>query len=98
MDNKSVEEAKERLKLDLQDLPNVFKDPIGDARTLHKLLDYIFVCILAGEPKSDCVDWLYNLCKDQNDNEREKFSSNIDLVANALYRFYDNLKKLNQIK
>ena len=67
-------------------------DPIGNAITYRKILDYVFICVEFGMSKSDIADWLYYLYKDQNDEEKYKFSSQIDLLIGAMIKFYAYIK------
>lgn len=87
----AIEEAPKLLVSDLEDNPQSLYDPIGDARTYRKIQRYLFLCITEGRQKPDTVDWLYDLYKNQSDEEKVKFRSRIDLLANALYHFYEFL-------
>lgn len=87
-----VEDAMKALVCDLKDYPRALHDPIGDGRTYHKLLRYIFSCAVEGKDRAECKDWLYKLYEEQTEDEKFVFTSKVDLLANALYDFYDYLK------
>ncbi len=87
-----VENALSALKSDLGNASSVLHDPIGDARTYRKILRYIFSCVVEGTGRAECKDWLYKLYEKQNDDEKAIMTSKVDLLANALYDFYDYLK------
>lgn len=88
----NIEDAKKSLIEDLKNYPCVIHNPIGDARTYHKILHYLFWSIKEGKSKSESTDWLYDLYKEQTCNEEELFRSRIDLLADALFRFYTEIK------
>ena len=88
MDNKDVERARKVLEEDLMNNPHTINAPIGNGVTYRKIMQYIYACILSSVSKADCVDWLYQLYNEQNDNEKSKFKMIIDSVAVALYDFY----------
>lgn len=88
-----IEEAKKSLKNDLDSHPSSLCDPIGDARTYHKILDYLFVCIEAKTDKAEIADWLYKLYKNQTDKQKEFFSSRIDLLIGALIKYNTYINK-----
>lgn len=87
----NVEQAKKMLESDLDSYPAVVKDPIGDARTYCKIQRYIYACISDGVSKANCVDWLYDLYKEQNEEEKHHFTLELDLVAKALYDYHNYL-------
>ena len=92
---KEIELAKQVLIDDLSHHSSSLSDPIGDARTYNKLLDYIFLSIEEGLKKDQIIDWLYELYKDQTDAQKYKFSFQIDLLVRALiaYRTYIHKNK-----
>lgn len=87
-----VENEKNALEIDLGNTPSVLHDPIGDASTYRKILRYIFSCVVEGTGRSECKDWLYKLYEKQTEDEKVVLTSKVDLLANALYDFYDYLK------
>ena len=89
-----VEKTKKVLESDLEEYPLALHDPISDARTYRKIKQYLFSSIIRGKDRAESKDWLYKLYEAQTDNEKEKFSSKIDLLVNVLYDFYYYLKKL----
>ena len=91
-----IEDAQNSLIEDLKNYPRVTHDPIGDARTCHKIQHYLFLSIIEGKSKSESVDWLYGLYKEQTDNESGLFRGRIDLLANTLYDFYHFLNNKQQ--
>ena len=99
MDNRDVEETKMVLEEDLKNNPHTIDAPLGHGVTYRKIMHYIYACILSGVSKADCVDWLYQLYNEQNDDEKSKFKTIIDSVAVAVYDFYGylNMNKKNDI-
>lgn len=91
--NKIVEKSRKILEADLKNTPYVLDDPLGNSVTSRKIQDYMFLCVTNSVSKPDCVDWLYELYKEQNDEQHNKFQSHIDLSANMLYDFYVYLNK-----
>jgi len=91
----AIEEAQKLLISDLEENPQSLYDPISDARTCRKIQRYLFLCVTGGRLKADSVDWLYDLYKKQSEEEKDIFRSRIDLLANALYYFYEFLKQKN---
>lgn len=91
--NKDVEKVRRVLEDDLTDNPYILPDPIGSALTFRKIEKYLWVCMISGISKPDSVDWLYNLYREQTDDERIKFQQRIDLVANTLYDFFAYIKE-----
>lgn len=87
-----VNQTRKILEKDLENSPYVLQDPIGNAFTYKKILEYLYACVLAGEDKVDCKEWLYKLYEEQNDEEKYKFNSRIDLLADCLYKFCDYIK------
>lgn len=87
-----VENAKNALESDLRNNPSALYDPTGDARAYRKILRYIFSCVVEETDRAECKDWLYKLYEKQTDDEKTVLTSNVDLLANALYNFYDYLK------
>ena len=92
MDIKVVNEAKKELEDDLNNNPHTLSVPLGHGVTRRKILKYVYICVLTGISKPDCVDWLYILYNQQNDKEKYDFKLIIDSVAGALYDFYDYLQ------
>lgn len=88
-----IEEAKKILENDLENNPSSLSDPIGDARTYHKILNYLFICIEEKTDKADIADWLYKLYRNQTDKEKDSFSSRIDLLIGALIRYNSYINK-----
>ena len=91
--NQKIEDAKKALIYDLEYHESSIKDPIGNSIRYRKILEYIFVCVESGMSKSDIADWLYSLYIDQNDEEKYKFSSQIDLLIGAMIKFYAYIKR-----
>ena len=89
--DKLVESAKKSLEEDLNSYPQSLSDPIGFNGTKLKIKKYLYACVVEGEDRADCKDWLYNLYAEQADDEKGRFVSRIDLLANALYDFYEYL-------
>ncbi len=81
------------LESDLESYPLTLHDPIGDARTYRKMKRYFFSCIVEGIDRAECKNWLYKLYQEQVDEEKEFFTSKVNLLTDALYEFYDYLKK-----
>lgn len=94
--DENVEKAKKSLEDDLESAPHVLTDPLGHGVTSRKIHLYLYACIIANVSKPDCVDWLYELYHNQTDEEKFKFECDVDLMANALYGFYDYLKNTNK--
>lgn len=95
--NRTIEEARNYLKDDLEDYPYVLSNPLGHSGTKRKILSYIFACLLGGETKPNCVDWLYQLYAKQTDNEKHNFQLVIDSIADAVYSFKEYLDN-NQVR
>ncbi|MBR4238886.1 MAG: hypothetical protein IKQ03_05685 [Prevotella sp.] len=89
--DKKVDEARQVLIWDLENNPHILSAPLGHGVTSKKIHEYLYVCVLTKIPKSDCVDWLYELYNEQTDDERAKFQQIIDSIACCLYGFYDYL-------
>lgn len=81
-----IDVAKNALVDDLKDHSSSLFDPFGDNRTCNKLLEYLFVSVENGLSKSDIVDSLCALYKDQNEEERYKFICQVELVVKALMK------------
>ena len=45
------------------------------------------MCVKEGREKAEIADWLYDLYKEQNDEEKHLFSSRIDLVVEVLIKY-----------
>lgn len=88
-----VERARKKLKADLADCPYTLDNPFGHAGTYRKIQDYLFTCVVENEDRVKCKDWLYKLYDAQTEYEKDKFVSKVDLLANALYDFYNYLQK-----
>ena len=88
----NVEIAMKALENDLKGYPIALCDPIGDARTYRKILRYLFSCVVERKERAECKDWLYKLYEEQTDDEKYILTSKVDLLANALFDFYDYLK------
>ena len=97
MDNSNVKSAKEILVRDLEDNPLVSHNPISDARTYHKIKQYVFSCITEKVNIADCKDWLYILYEAQEEDEKTVFKSRIDLLVNALYDFNSYLQNIKKV-
>lgn len=93
-----VENARKHLEADLSDNPYILDEPMGHAITYRKIQDYFFTCVIAGVDKVDCKDWLYHLYGAQTYEEKNKFVSRVDILVNALYDFYDYLRKKRGIR
>ena len=89
-----IDIAKKRIEDDLINHPSSLSDPIGDARTYNKILDYLFVSIEYQLSKADIADWLYHLYQEQNDDEKDKFANRVDLLIGALQKFYCYLQDI----
>lgn len=83
-----IDVAKNALVDDLKDHPSSLFDPFGDNRTCDKLLEYLCVSVENGLSKSDIVDDLRALYKDQNEEERCKFICQVELVVKALMKYH----------
>ncbi len=93
---KNVEETRRILEADLKDCPYILSDPLGHAITYQKIKDYLFTCVVTGEDRVNCKDWLYKLYDGQTDDEKAKLQSRVDLLANGVYDFYAYTQKLSQ--
>lgn len=89
----NVEQCREILRADLEDCVYVLPDPIGNAGTYRKIQRYLFACVTGGEDRVECKDWLYKLYENQTDEESNSFKSKVDLLANALYDFFNYLQQ-----
>ena len=89
----TVEQCREILRADLEDYVHVLPDPIGNSGTYRKIQRYLFVCITEGKDRVECKDWLYKLYENQTDEESNRFKSKVDLLANALYDFFNYLQQ-----
>lgn len=92
-----VENARKILEADLSDNPYILDDPIGYAITYRKIKDYSFACVIAGEDRVNCKDWLYQLYGGQTDEEKNKLVFKVDLLVNALYDFYSYLQNIKKV-
>lgn len=90
--SKELENARKALNDDLKNAPYVLSNPLGHCVTCQKIHRYLFECVISNEKKSECVDWLYDLYKKQNEQEQHSFQLTIDSMAIALYDFYEYLK------
>lgn len=92
-----VENARKNLEADLSDNPYNLDDPMGHAITNRKIKEYFFACVIAGEERVNCKDWLYQLYGGQTDEEKYKFVLRVDMVVNTLYDFYSYLQKNKEV-
>ena len=86
-----VENARKNLEADLSDNPYILDDPIGHAITYKKIKEYFFICVITGEDRVNCKDWLYRLYDEQTDEEKDKLVMRVDMLVNVLYDFYSYL-------
>lgn len=95
MASNEVEITKLNLEEDLMDNPHVLSAPLAHGVTRQKICKYLYACVLSGISQDDCVDWLCDLYKKQNDDEQHQFHSILHTVAVALYEFkkYINVNK-----
>ena len=93
-----VENARKNLEADLSDNPYILDDPMGYAITNRKLKEYFFICVIAGEDRVDCKDWLYHLYGGQTDEEKYKFALRVDMLVNALYDFYSYIQNIKRVR
>ena len=92
-----VESVMKALESDLENYRPALHDPIDDARTYRKILRYLFTCVVEEKDRTECKDWLYKLYEEQTDDEKVNLTTKVDLLANALYGFYEYLKSDRRI-
>ena len=92
-----VENARKNLEADLSDNPYILDDPMGHAITNRKIKEYFFICVIAGEDRINCKDWLYRLYGEQTDEEKNKLVFKVDMLVNALYDFYSYLQNIKKV-
>ena len=96
--SKEVETARKILVEDLKNAPHVLSSPLGHGVTQKKIHQYLFECVLGGVDKTNCCDWLYDLYKNQTDEEHDRFQLAVDSMAISLYEFHDFLRKYKRIQ
>lgn len=92
--NTNVESAKRDLVEEIEKNHHTYANPFGNAASYRKILDYLYVCIMNNEYAADANEWLYQLYKNQSNEEKAVFHAQVELVSSVLTR----LKNADKLK
>ena len=70
-------------------------DPLGNAGSYRKVLEYLYQCAINSLPPSEVVEWICNIyMTHQTDEEYRVFHDRINILATA----FNDLKNLGKLK